>query len=374
MMKILADMNMPGLDGSFAHHGDIRRLDGRRICRSDLIDADVLLVRSVTRVGADLLQGTNIRFVGSATIGIDHLDTPWLEANNIAWAHAPGCNANAAAQYALAMMWLACERLNRDFAQQTVGIIGRGNVGRRLEHLLKVLGIPVMSCDPPLQDEGQQQLVSMDEVCGSSILSLHVPLTSNGKYPTKKLFNARRLEKLKPDTLLVNTSRGAVIEKAPLLGQLRSGRLQAALDVWPDEPFIDAGMLKLVTVATPHVAGYSSEGKQAGTDMIYSAFCKALSLQPVSKPISGGKTVTLDFPPLTSTREVLRKSVQSASQVNRDDTALRELTPLKAGDTRVQIDSLRAAYPERFEFKSHRVRGVAEADANLLGQLGFKTT
>ena len=372
-MKIVADKNMPLLAETFGRHGEIQLLNGREICRADLAGAEVLLVRSVTRVNGGLLRGTGIRFVGSATIGIDHLDTAWLEANNITWAHAPGCNANAASQYALAMMWLACERLQRDIRRQTVGIIGRGNVGGRLERLLKVLDIPVMSCDPPLQEQGEQQLVSMDEVCANSIISLHVPLTSSGKYPTENLLDSRRLEKLHPDTLLVNTSRGGVIEKTALLAQLVSGRLQAALDVWPDEPFIEAEMLNAVTVATPHVAGYSREGKRAGTEMIYQAFCKAFALSSPSEPTSNIETVTLDFPPATSTDEVLKQSIQSSSQVIRDDAALRELPPFNQADNRIHIDSLRAAYPERYEFKSHRVRGLSNADRNLMNQLGFKT-
>jgi erythronate-4-phosphate dehydrogenase len=372
-MKIVADKNIPLLDETFGRHGDVQLLEGRGICSADLVDAEVLLVRSVTRVNQHLLKGTNIRFVGSATIGIDHLDTAWLEANDIVWAHAPGCNANAAAQYALAMMWLACERLNRDFRQQTVGIVGRGNVGRRLEYLLKVLNIPVSSCDPPLRELGEQQLVCMDEACDNSIISLHVPLTSHGKYPTKNLFDARQLEKLRPNTLLVNTSRGGVIEKTSLQAQLKSGRIQAALDVWPDEPFIEPEMLDAVTVATPHVAGYSREGKQAGTEMIYQAFCKAFALDSCSAPGSGIETLTLDFPPAISAEEALKQSIQSSTQVARDDTALRELPAFKPSDKRVHIDSLRANYPERHEFKTHLVRGMPDADASLLRQLGFKT-
>jgi len=372
-MKIVADKNMPLLAETFGRHGKVQLLNGREICNTDLADAEVLLVRSVTRVNEDLLSGTGIRFVGSATIGIDHLDTAWLEANNIAWAHAPGCNANAASQYALAMMWLACERLHRDFRQQTVGIIGRGNVGRRLEHLLKVLDIPVMSCDPPLQDLGEQQLVSMDEVCANSIISLHVPLTIDVKYPTKNLLDSQLLENLQPNTLLVNTSRGAVIEKTGLLAQLGSGRLQAALDVWPDEPFIETEMLDAVTVATPHVAGYSREGKQAGTEMIYQAFCKAFALNSPNRPTSGFETLTLDFPPATTANEALNQSIRSSSQVFRDDAALRDLPPFSHIDNRVHIDKLRATYPERYEFKSHLVRGLPETDKNLMIQLGFKT-
>jgi erythronate-4-phosphate dehydrogenase len=230
-----------------------------------------------------------------------------------------------------------------------------------------------MSCDPPRQDRGEEQLVSMQEVCTNSIISLHVPLTSDGKYPTKNLLGSQLLEKLNPNTLLVNTSRGAVIEKTGLLAQLGSGRMQAALDVWPDEPFIEAEMLKQVTVATPHVAGYSREGKQAGTEMIYQAFCKAFALSSPSEPTSNIETVTLNFPPAMSTGEVLEQSIQSSSQVIRDDAALRELPPVSQGDNRVHIDSLRATYPERYEFKSHLLRGLADADKNLMKQLGFKT-
>ena len=372
-MKIVADKNMHLLAETFGRHGEVQLLNGREICNADLADAEVLLVRSVTRVNQSLLQGTGIRFVGSATIGIDHLDTAYLEANNITWAHAPGCNADAASQYALAMMWLACERLGRDFRQQTVGIIGRGNVGGRLERLLKVLNIPVMSCDPPLQDLGEQQLVSMDKVFANSIISLHVPLTGSGKYPTKNLLDSKQLEKLQPNTLLVNTSRGGVIEKTGLLSKLRSGQLQAALDVWPDEPFIEAEMLNAVTVATPHVAGYSLEGKQAGTEMIYQAFCKAFALNSVSDPASGFETLTLDFPPATIADEVLKTSIQSSSQVVRDDAALRALLTLNPADNRVHIDSLRAAYPERYEFKSYLLRDLPDANKHLMKQLGFKT-
>jgi len=363
---------MPLLSETFGCHGDITLLNGREICRRDLDGAEVLLVRSVTRVDRELLDGTGIRFVGSATIGIDHLDTDWLEANNIAWAHAPGCNADAAAQYTLAMMWLACDHLQRDFRQQTVGIIGRGNVGCRLEYLLNILNIPVNACDPPLQDKGEQNLVSMNEVCDNSIISLHTPLTNNGKYPTRNLFDSALLTGLAANTLLVNASRGGVIEKQGLSEQLLSGHLNAALDVWPDEPFIDRQMLNAVTVATPHVAGYSREGKLAGTQMIYDAFCSALSITASGDAVST-KAVEVEFPPSVSGDRLLKQAILSSSAVVRDDTALRNLSPHTSIDDRAHIDGLRANYPERYEFKSHTVNGVSHADAKLLKQLGFKT-
>ena len=366
-MKFVADSNIPALNDTFGRHGSLIRLDGRSICNADLRDEEVLLVRSVTRVNKDLLEGTKIRFVGSATIGIDHLDTCWMEANNIQWANAPGCNADAAAQYTLAMMWLACDRLGRDFHQQTVGIIGRGNVGRRLEHLLNALAIPVVCCDPPLQDAGEKNLVSLKQACSNSIVSLHTPLTKDGNYPTNNLFNAELLSKIASNTLVVNASRGGVIEKSALIEELQSGRLQAALDVWPDEPFIDQKMLKLVTVATPHVAGYSREGKLAGTSMIYDAFCKAFSITKTDK-LAATKSPGLEFPESVSNDDVIKRSIWSSSQVPCDDTAIRNLSTC---DERVQIDSLRSNYPDRFEFNSYIVNNVSADSVNLLRRMGF---
>jgi len=369
-MKIIADSNIPALDDTFGHHGELVLLSGRDICHSDLIDADVLLVRSVTRVSEDLLADTKIQFVGSTTIGIDHLDTAWLDTNGIAWANAPGCNADSAAQYTLAMMWLACERLNIDFMQQSVGIIGRGNVGQRVAQLLEALDIPVICCDPPLQQMGEHKLVSMDAVCDKPVISLHTPLTATGTYPTRNLFDEHRLAGLHPQTLIVNASRGGVIEARGLLRHLQSGHIRAALDVWPDEPFISPELLDLVTVATPHVAGYSREGKLAGTAMIYTAFCDAFGIS-INDQTSSIMPSTLEFPPATPVTEILRRSVLSSCQLERDDEALRNLSA-QAGESRIQIDSLRATYPERYEFKSHTISGLSEPNAKQLRQLGFK--
>lgn len=371
-MKIVADKNMPLVTETFGRHGEVVFLDGRGICASDLEGADVLLVRSVTRVNQDLLKGTHIRFVGSATIGIDHLDTAWLEANNIPWAHAPGCNADAAAQYALAMMWLACDRLHKDFRKQSVGIIGRGNVGRRLEHLLEVLGIPVMACDPPLQEQGEEQLVSMEEACTNSIISLHVPLTTTGRYPTRNLFDLKQLAALQPGTLMVNTSRGGVIEKTALLSQLQSGQIYAALDVWPNEPYIAPALLNAVTVASPHIAGYSLEGKHAGTETIYRAFCKTFAYPAPDTPTASQEPVRVNFPPSASTDEILQQLLQSSCPVARDDATLRALPRLPRHEDQVQFDGLRSAYPQRREFKSHLVSGPTGINAEQLRRLGFR--
>lgn len=372
-MKIIADKNMLLLNETFGRHGDVQLVDGRQISRADLRGADVLLVRSITRVDRRLLQGTSIRFVGSATIGVDHLDTAWLEANNIAWASAPGCNASSAAQWALAMMWLACKRSNIDFKQQRVGIIGRGNVGRRLEHLLKALEIPVMACDPPLQASGVKDLVSMQDISANSIVSLHVPLTRDGNHPTEALLDSKFLNSLKPETIVVNSSRGRVIDGSTLLEQLQSGRLRAALDVWPDEPYISRDWLQSTCVATPHVAGYSIEGKQAGTEMIYAAFCRRFAMAAGDPPKPQLEDVIVHYPTHAAADQVLQQAIQSSCPVERDDTALRAASSPGNMANCVKIDSLRANYPVRREFKSHRIEARPETEAAQLRELGFKT-
>jgi len=360
-MRIVADENMLLLNETFGRHGKVVRLKGREISRADLEDADVLLVRSVTRVGRALLEGTAVRFVGSATIGTDHLDTAWLEERGIAWAHAPGCNADAASQYALAMIWLACERLGKTLRDQHVGIVGRGNVGGRLARLLQALGVNVAACDPPLARAGEPGLVDMERVCDTDIISLHVPLTTSGDYPTRDLFGPVRLRRLKRGTLLVNTSRGGVVDAPALLARLQDGRLHAALDVWPDEPLIDADLLEAVCVATPHVAGYSVEGKQAGTLGIYEAFCRTFSLS--------GKAAAPRKPAETAgpVYETLKQALTASCPVARDDAALRAELARHPGRGQVNIDPLRTAYPPRHEFGACRVAAGADGQAAALG-------
>ena len=389
-MKIIADENMPALDETFAAGNELIRLNGRHISAEDLVGADALLVRSITRVDEDLLKNSNIRFVGSATIGIDHLDTQWLTANRIAWANAPGCNADAAAQFTLAMMMLACKRLDKDLLQQSVGVVGCGNVGSRLVKLLQTLGIKVVTCDPPLQDAGQAGLVSMREACQQNIVSVHVPLVKDGPYPTQYLFDQSQLASLKTGTLLVNAARGGIVEANALLAELLSGRLHAALDVWPNEPFIEHQLLRATTVATPHVAGSSVQGKRNGTLMIYRAFCEAFPQQTSRTGLSnlcnsGTIAGTLELPSGVSLSSTLQQLLEICCPIARDDHTLRSL--IEKSDysksqsidhhltlqPRVQIDGLRSTYPKRHEFASWTLDGSKESIDERLLKLGFSS-
>lgn len=369
-MHILADSNMTGLDDTFARHGDIRRFEGRNLQAKDLGDAEVLLVRSVTQVNADLLIASKVRFVGTATIGTDHLDTRWLDQQSIAWASAPGCNADAAAQYTLGMMFLAASRLGWRMADKQVSIAGHGNVGSRLHRLLDTLGVGVTCYDPPLAETGALQSTTLSEALQADIFSLHVPLQAHGAHPTVHMMNRETLGQMRPGALLVNAARGEVVEQAPLISALQNGRLHAALDVWPGEPDINHSVLLATTVATPHVAGYSVEGKARGTRMVFEAFLAWLD-SPDNPGTDSPRIVPLDIDwssiEGSGTDEVVAEAVMQATRVRDDDARMRSTMPGSAAS----FDLLRRAHAPRHEFGQLSLSPPHSEAATSLGKLGF---
>ncbi|KAA9131818.1 4-phosphoerythronate dehydrogenase [Marinihelvus fidelis] len=365
-MKAVADNNMTAIAETFGRHMSVRALPGRNIRRENLIDTDVLLVRSVTRVDSDLLQDTPVRFVGSATIGTDHMDTEWLDSAGIRWAAAPGCNADAAAQYTLGMILLALHRLGRTLDGARVGVIGCGNVGRRVVELVAILGARVVACDPPLADDGKTGLVDLHNALDSDIVSLHVPLTRLAPYPTERMLDARTIEQMRPGALLVNASRGRVVDGPSLQDALDAGRIHAALDVWPDEPAIARGLLDRVTVATPHVAGYSALGRHRGTAMIYTAWQTHSGVATASLKQCQGSPSVITIDPVTD--DPVADAVVSVTRVGADDDTLRHTHPLDAA----AFDALRAGYPLRREFAEAYVPAtLAETARTRLRAIGF---
>lgn len=362
-MKIVADLAIPALEWTFAEHGDVLRMKGRAIDRNALAHADALLVRTITRVDATLLEGTPVRFVGSATIGTDHMDTEWLDAQGITWANAPACNADAAAQYTLAMMWLACRRAGIEFTEQAVGIIGYGNVGKRLAKLLDALDVPWAANDPLLAERGVTGLVPLETALAQPIVSLHVPLTRDGPHPTWRMLSHDQLKQLPDHGLLVNAARGDVLAGNDLLWELEVGRLFAALDTWPGEPDLDPKLVAAATVATPHVAGYSIEGKLNATQMVYGDFLEWLGQHRI---LSGSRgTANLTAPLVATVAEL----VESVTGVARDDANLRESQDLMPAQRAAAFDQLRADYPARHEFSSYKVYDPELNDAAV--KLGF---
>jgi erythronate-4-phosphate dehydrogenase len=368
-LLIVADRNIPLLAETFGRHGELRLRSGREIVPSDLAGADALLVKSITPVTRELLAGSSIRFVGSATIGFDHLDTRWLEQSGIAWTSAPGCNADAAAQYTLAMLLLACERLGRDVRGLSAGIIGRGNVGSRVQRLLAVLGVSTVANDPPLADAGVRGLVSQEEALAQDIVCLHVPLSRDGPCPTWRMIDTRTLHRMRDGALLLNSARGNVVAGDALLAELRSGRLHAALDVWPGEPDIGPDLLNATTVATPHVAGYSEEGRRNGALMIYEAFCHWAGLRPATDAVPAAPRHELH---LELDSDGFADVIRQVSHVEADDRAMRGLAGLDPEPRRLAFDRLRKDYPLRSDFAAWRLRGCPTGATATLGALGFR--
>ena len=338
-MKIVADERVAGLDEAFGRHGTVLKLPGRDIRRSHLQDADALLVRTVTQVDASLLEGTAVRFVGTATIGFDHIDTRFLDAAGIAWTNAPGCNADATAQYTVSMYLLACRRLGRNALQGKYGVVGRGNVGGRLMRLVEALGLDTIACDPPLGSQGVPDLVSMDAILECDAISLHVPLTHSGHWPTIHMMNQEIFSALSTDALLINSSRGDVVN-GEALGEWMAQGGTAALDVWPGEPDIDTNLLARSIVATPHVAGYSLDGKNRASAMVYRAFCAQFGYQGLESP------PTVDSikaqPQLRGA--ALADAILSATPVEKDDASMRGLLDVPYGDRGKFFESLRSGY------------------------------
>src|SRR5690554_1441007 len=376
-MRILADENIPLVEAFFGTFGEIRRQPGRAFSADALAEADVLLVRSVTRVNADLLAGSPVRFVGTCTIGTDHLDQDYLAAADIAWASAPGCNARGVVDYVLGSLLALAEVAGCRLDERCYGVVGAGQVGSRLVEVLRGLGCRVLVCDPPRQEREGGDFVSLDEVLEHcDAISLHTPLSADGRWPTRHLLDAERLARLRPGAWLINASRGAVVDNAALHALLmRRPDVEAVLDVWEGEPLVDVALAERCRIATPHIAGYSLEGKARGTAQIYRAFCAHLGLQPELEldsllPEAWLPQLTLhaDADPDWAVAALCR----AVYDPRRDDADFRRSLRGGEPERRAEFDRLRKAYPPRREIPGLKVelRGQAAELAARIRALG----
>jgi erythronate-4-phosphate dehydrogenase len=360
---IIADQNMPLVEDYFGHLGKVKLMAGRDIDRHAIEGSEILLVRSVTEVNCDLLQGSTVRFVGSATAGTDHIDLDYLEKNNIQFAHAPGCNAEAVVQYVLSVF--SC--LKPEWQHSRVGIVGCGNVGGRLYQKLCSLGVDCQVYDPFLTATQIPDLVTFDKVLNCDIISLHTPLTTAGDFPTYHMFNQQVLNQLKLNALLINAGRGSVIDNSALVQRLKqSDNIRVALDVWESEPEINTELLDLVSIATPHIAGYSNEGKLRGTTMLAEALFKTYLIDQ-SMP-SPSDLMNDSKPSLDTAGKDLNQLLLECYEVTDDDQRMRKA--LKDSDIAVSFDQLRKTYPQRREYSHYNV-GTDSTVYPQLKLLGF---
>jgi erythronate-4-phosphate dehydrogenase len=375
-LKIVADENIPHVCSIFSSLGKVTTVNGRDLSKEQLLDADILLVRSVTRVNKALLDGTSVRFVATATIGTDHLDKQYLKSRDISWACAPGSNADSVVDYVIS----ACCRLDGLLewllADGIVGIVGMGNVGGRLYERLDRLGIKVSAYDPLIEQDRYSVLTSLDEVLMADVICLHAPLTRDGDYPSYHLFDAECLDSINTGAVLINAGRGSVIDNASLKQLLeRRDDFCAVLDVWEGEPAIDIDLLKRIDLATPHIAGYSFDGKLAGTEMIYEACCQFLGTEIDVIENSVRDTLSITLSKLNNPVEAMREAVLACYDIAKDDQNLRgRLLHVDATNRSKEFDDLRKNYPVRREFSKCHIANWAELDdVVLLGlaALGF---
>jgi erythronate-4-phosphate dehydrogenase len=375
-MKIIADENIIFVEEAFSGLGDVLLFSGRDINNKILKDADVLLVRSVTEVNANLLEGTNVKFVGTATIGTDHIDSDYLAEKGIFFTDARGCNSDAVAEYVFTALLNISTEQNFTLKGKSIGVVGVGNIGCRIVRLAGELGMNVLQNDPPLKRKtGNKQFLDLNELMNVDIITFHVPLNMQGKDRTYHLFDKDKIDSLKDGAIIINASRGPVVENNSLESLIDKKKFTAVLDVWENEPEINFNLLKKIKFGTPHIAGYSYEGKVNGTIILYNALCsflnKKINWTPVIPP---AENPIINVNGNSSPEEELFKAFNHVYKISSDDSSIRGI--FKADNPGKYFDNLRKNYILRREFPNYKVKvkPFNEGISCLFRSFRFKTS
>lgn len=351
----------------FSALGDVTCLPESAIDAAAVRDVDVLATRSKVKVNRALLEGSKVRFYGTATAGTDHMDIAWLDQAGLRWTAAPGCNANSVAEYIVCAILRDAVLRGIRLEGLTLAVIGVGQVGRRVVAKARALGLKTLLSDPPREDaEGSAGFSTVDAMLPQAdIVTFHVPLTSGVKHPTAGMVDAAFFAKLKPGCLFLNASRGEIVDEDALLSALDRGTIRnMVLDVFDNEPDIREDVLARAELGSPHIAGHSYEGKLNGTVMVYEAACRFLGVEPKLPPSALPR---IEVPVDAAGRrdeEVLHDIVRRAYDIERDDRILRA----GAGTVAQRFQKHRGNYPDRFEFPCHHVQ-VTGGSASLLAKL-----
>jgi len=372
-MRIVADDKIPFLKGALEPYAEVVYIPGKQIKMEMLKDSDALLIRTRTICNENLLEGTSIRFIGTATIGFDHIDTHYCSKNKIIWTNAPGCNSSSVQQYIAAALFRISSEHHFSLKDKTLGIIGVGNVGSKVEKFARSVGMNVLLNDPPrARIEGKKNFHSLNTVLsGSDILTVHVPLNIVGEDQTWHLFNEESFKKIKRGAWFLNSSRGEVTDTYSLKNALYSGMLSGAvIDVWENEPNIDPELLQQAFIATPHIAGYSTDGKANGTSMVVNSLTKYFNLPsenwyPSDVPPPASPYISIDCNN-KSDEEIIREAVIHTYNIDKDNSRLR-LSPQ-------DFERLRGDYPVRREFTSYTInlKDGTEKVLQTMKSIGFR--
>lgn len=367
-MRIVADNTIPFLKGVVEALGEVRYLSSGQFTAEGVKDADALIVRSVDKCTREILEGSRVKLITTATIGFDHIDTAYCDQAGIVWKNAPGCNAQSVAEYLLACLVTHAMRYGYSLEGKTLGIVGVGHVGKKVARLCPLLGMKVLLNDPPRADEeGSEGFVSLDTIAEEAdIITFHTPLTKEGLYPTWHLADHDFIKNLKRKPLLINACRGAVFDTAAILAGLASGRIDSLIiDCWEKEPNISLELLQQTAIATPHIAGFSADGKANATRMCLEAISEFFHVEvpDIDKVVPPAPAHPfIDLNKFTSQR--MEQAILASFNPVPVDRALR--------DTPERFEWFRANYDHPREFAAYTLLHVRPEEVALVRNLGFK--
>jgi len=339
-MKLLIDDAVLGLEEIFSEFGEIVSLPGKQIDRQSLLDCDILIVRSRTRVDKELLEGTKVRFVGSTVAGLDHIDEAYLRENNITFASAQGCNANAVAEYVISAISNIAHDYSFDLSKKTLGIIGVGHVGTRVHFKAKQLGITTLLNDPPRQEiEGKEGFVDLNTALSADIVTFHTPLIFSGSHPTHNLLGSHNFELITEDTIVINTARGGIIDENLWMKTKTKANV---IDCWENEPNINTELQSSAYWATPHIAGHSIDAKYMGSYMIYKELCSFTKF-----PFKIEIEHLISPPTVIINKNTFHETLNAIYPFIDDDLAIKDIS---------KFEVYRRNYPDRFEWRHFQTR------------------
>ncbi len=362
-MKLIIDENIVQAKEAFKDFGETVFISGREINNQVLLDADVLIVRSITKVNEDLLKNTKVKFVGTATIGTDHIDQKYLQENNITFSSAAGCNSYSVTEYVFSAITYFANKYNFSISDKSIGVVGYGNIGTKIVKIAKALGMKVIINDPPLERESSENIFSpLEEALKCDIVTFHVPLNKDGIDKTVRLLNEQNISLIKENTILINSSRGPVVCNKILKERLKKrNNIHTVLDVWQTEPNFDSELFELVEIGTPHIAGYSFEGKLNGTKIIYDALSdyleKEKTWKPVFEKVSDNKINILDN---ETEAKIFQKLFNKSYRIMDDDLSMRKSIGLSDDKKSAHFDSLRKNYRKRRELNNFEVSFISK--------------
>lgn len=359
MMKILVDENIPQAKEAFSNIGKVTLHHGREITNQLLKDVDILIVRSITQVNKNLLDNTPVKFVGTATIGTDHIDKEYLQSKNIFFADAAGCNSFSVAEYVITAIAKIFTETNKSFVDKKIGIVGYGNIGTKVTKFAKALGFETVINDPPLERQKvNENFRSLEEALKCDVITFHVPLNKTGVDKTYHLLNEENIHLIKSGSLLINTSRGPVVKNEVIKKRLKEQNdINVILDVWENEPKIDLELLNLVNIGTAHIAGYSLEGKLNGTFYVYEKLCRFLGINPEWTPYYPNINESiLKVGTSKKIEEIIFDVCGKVYDIDYDNIQLRKISSENFSNSDKYFDQLRKNYKTRREFNNYTIK------------------